>query len=180
VGLRGRSGQVRKISLPPGFDPRTVQAVGSRYTSYATRPTKRGIMSLENSITAFHSTKSQNPADFKFLEWLLFLIVADKLKKERKKPDRIVSQLATQIDGRRGRGRKVLFKLRHVSTRLHDIISYIKHKCQGHRRENLKFVDISTTDYTLRGSSQCATAVHFSVHILCPACHLLLRFSNRF
>ena len=33
----GRSGQVRKISPPPGFDPRTVQPVASRYTDYATR-----------------------------------------------------------------------------------------------------------------------------------------------
>ena len=31
-GPQGRSGQVRKISLPPGFDPRTVQPVASRYT----------------------------------------------------------------------------------------------------------------------------------------------------
>ena len=38
-GLQGRSGQVWKISAPPGFDPRTVQPVGSRYTDYATRPT---------------------------------------------------------------------------------------------------------------------------------------------
>jgi len=30
---------VRKISPPPGFDPRTVQPVGSRYTDYTTRPT---------------------------------------------------------------------------------------------------------------------------------------------
>ena len=28
----GRSGEVRKISPPPGFDPRTVQPVASRYT----------------------------------------------------------------------------------------------------------------------------------------------------
>ena len=28
----GRSGRVRKISLPAGFDPRTVQRVASRYT----------------------------------------------------------------------------------------------------------------------------------------------------
>jgi hypothetical protein len=39
--LQGRSGQVRKISLPSGFDPRTVQPVASRYTDYATRPTIR-------------------------------------------------------------------------------------------------------------------------------------------
>jgi len=36
---QGRSGQVRKISPPLGFDPRTVQPVASRYTDYATRPT---------------------------------------------------------------------------------------------------------------------------------------------
>ena len=39
VGPQGRSGQVRKISPPLGFDPRTVQPVSSRYTDYATRPT---------------------------------------------------------------------------------------------------------------------------------------------
>jgi hypothetical protein len=33
-----RCGQVRKISFPPGFKPRTVQPVASRYTDYATRP----------------------------------------------------------------------------------------------------------------------------------------------
>ena len=37
-GPQGRSGQVRKISLPPGFDARTVHPVTSRYTDYATRP----------------------------------------------------------------------------------------------------------------------------------------------
>ena len=30
-GPQGRSGQVQKISSPPGFDPRTVQTVASRY-----------------------------------------------------------------------------------------------------------------------------------------------------
>jgi hypothetical protein len=38
-GPQGRSGQVRKISPPPGFNPRTVQPVASRYTDYASRPT---------------------------------------------------------------------------------------------------------------------------------------------
>ena len=38
-GPQGRSGQVRKISPPPGFDPRTVQPVASHYTNYATQPT---------------------------------------------------------------------------------------------------------------------------------------------
>ena len=32
-GPQGRSGQVRKISSPPGYDPRTVQPVASRYTA---------------------------------------------------------------------------------------------------------------------------------------------------
>jgi hypothetical protein len=38
-GPQGRSGQVRKISPPPGFDPRTFHPVTSRYTDYDTRPT---------------------------------------------------------------------------------------------------------------------------------------------
>jgi len=38
-GPQGRSGQVRKISPPPGFDPRTFQPVASRNTDYATRHT---------------------------------------------------------------------------------------------------------------------------------------------
>jgi hypothetical protein len=38
-GPQGPSGQVRKISPPLGFDPRTAQTVASRYTGYATRPT---------------------------------------------------------------------------------------------------------------------------------------------
>ena len=33
-GPQGRSGQVRKIPPPPGFEPRTVQPVASRYTDY--------------------------------------------------------------------------------------------------------------------------------------------------
>ena len=32
---QGRSGRVRKISPPTGFDPRTVQPVASRYTDWA-------------------------------------------------------------------------------------------------------------------------------------------------
>ena len=32
---QGRSGQVRKISPPPEFDPRTIQPVASHYTDYA-------------------------------------------------------------------------------------------------------------------------------------------------
>jgi len=39
-GPQGRSGQVRKILLPPGFDLRAVQPVVSRYTD-ATRPTNK-------------------------------------------------------------------------------------------------------------------------------------------
>ena len=39
-GPQGRSGQVRKISSPPGFDPRTVQPVTSGYTDWATGPTR--------------------------------------------------------------------------------------------------------------------------------------------
>ena len=45
-GPQDRSGQVRKISPPPGFDPRTVQSVASRYTDWATRPTFREVVGI--------------------------------------------------------------------------------------------------------------------------------------
>ena len=48
-GLQGRSGEVRKISPPPGFDLRTVQPVASRYTDWATRPTQHEA--AESKIT---------------------------------------------------------------------------------------------------------------------------------
>ena len=41
-GPQGRSGQVGKISPPPGFIPQTIQPIASRYTDYANRPTKYG------------------------------------------------------------------------------------------------------------------------------------------
>ena len=41
-GPQGRSGRVWKMSPPPGFDPRTVQAVASRYTDWAIPP-PRGV-----------------------------------------------------------------------------------------------------------------------------------------
>jgi hypothetical protein len=46
-GSQGRSGRVRKISLPPGFfffRPRTVEPVASRYTDWATRPPQNTII----------------------------------------------------------------------------------------------------------------------------------------
>jgi len=39
VGSRAGLDRCGKSRLPPGFDPRTVQPVASRYTDYATRPT---------------------------------------------------------------------------------------------------------------------------------------------
>ena len=42
-GPQGRSGQLRKISPPPGFHPRTVQSVASSYTDWTTRPTGQGV-----------------------------------------------------------------------------------------------------------------------------------------
>ena len=38
---QGWSGEVQKISLPPGFNPQTVQPVASRYTDCANSSSKR-------------------------------------------------------------------------------------------------------------------------------------------
>ena len=45
-GPQGLSGQVRKILSTPGFDPRAVQPVASRYTDYATRPVYANMTSF--------------------------------------------------------------------------------------------------------------------------------------
>jgi hypothetical protein len=44
---QGRSGRVRKISRPPGFDIRTVQPVTSRYTDCASHP---GPQTVKGSV----------------------------------------------------------------------------------------------------------------------------------
>ena len=49
-GPQGRSGQVQKISPPPGFDPQTVQPVASHYTDWATRPTVIVFTSLSKCL----------------------------------------------------------------------------------------------------------------------------------
>jgi len=46
-GIQGRSGQVRKISPQPGFDPRTVQPVAIRCSNWATRPAILDIMGMK-------------------------------------------------------------------------------------------------------------------------------------
>ena len=40
MGVRVGLDRCGKSRPPPGFDPRTFQPVGSRYTDYATRPTR--------------------------------------------------------------------------------------------------------------------------------------------
>ena len=48
-GPQGRSVRVRKISPPPGFEPRTVQPVASRYTDWAiaARDVERGVLKFQ-------------------------------------------------------------------------------------------------------------------------------------
>ena len=48
---QGQSGQVRKISPPPGFDSRIVQSLASRYSDYATRPTTTEVPFLNTLRT---------------------------------------------------------------------------------------------------------------------------------
>ena len=57
---QGRFGQVRKISPPRGFDPRTVQPVASRYTDWATRPTGQQS-TFHNLSIGNETTEEENP-----------------------------------------------------------------------------------------------------------------------
>jgi hypothetical protein len=51
-GPQGWSEQVRRISPLPGFDPRTVQPVASRYTDWAMGPTGGLLYNGKNIVTA--------------------------------------------------------------------------------------------------------------------------------
>jgi hypothetical protein len=55
-GPQGRSEQVRKISPPPGFDPRDVQSVPSRYIDYAIRPTIANVRCVNFQKSAYITT----------------------------------------------------------------------------------------------------------------------------
>jgi len=58
-GPQGRSRQVREISPPPVFDPRTVQAVASRYSDWATGPTTASLV-LSDQFQRFRDRISYN------------------------------------------------------------------------------------------------------------------------
>jgi hypothetical protein len=45
-GPQGRSGRVRKISPPPGFDPWTIQPIANHYNDWATLAPNCGIKNL--------------------------------------------------------------------------------------------------------------------------------------
>ena len=52
-GSQGRSGRVRRISPPPGFDPRTVQPVASRYTDWAIPAHESMLLVLIMNLVGF-------------------------------------------------------------------------------------------------------------------------------
>jgi hypothetical protein len=70
-GPKGQSGRVRKISPPPGFDPRTVQPVVSRYTDWATRPTQN---LCSNLITKQLKVYSYNGNCNKLLREIIIIV----------------------------------------------------------------------------------------------------------
>ena len=53
-GPQGRSGRMRKISPTPGFDPRAIQPVASRYTDCAIPAPLRGWVSIEINLNFLH------------------------------------------------------------------------------------------------------------------------------
>jgi hypothetical protein len=68
---------VRKISPPWGFDPRTVQSVGSRYTDYATRPTSRIVITLNKNFLSFSKRKIVISFCYNFIWSVLTLLISE-------------------------------------------------------------------------------------------------------
>jgi hypothetical protein len=78
-GLQGRSGRVRKISLPPGFNPQIVQPVASHYTCSDLKESESvmKVACFENfpRVKEFITKLSRNTA-------VLFLALVKKKKKK--------------------------------------------------------------------------------------------------
>ena len=66
-GPQVRSGQARKVSPPPGFDPRTVQPVASSYTDYATRPTPHESRESKFVVLYVHTPCRVSPSSMQIL-----------------------------------------------------------------------------------------------------------------
>ena len=71
-----RSGQMRKISPPPGFDPRAVQPVASRYTDYATQPTQI-MLYADNPYVIFGIRVNYSEFGIPCLGYLSYFICPD-------------------------------------------------------------------------------------------------------
>ena len=70
-GPQGRSGRVRKISPPPGFDPRTVQPVASRYTDWAiaAHPCRGYVRNQGQETKLLNKPMSPRRLTFTLLTW---------------------------------------------------------------------------------------------------------------
>ena len=75
-GPQGWSGRVRKISPPPGFDPRTIQPVASHYTDWAISANKgeSGNIGRKTTLSPTDLTRNNlvsNPRPILMRDWRL-------------------------------------------------------------------------------------------------------------
>jgi hypothetical protein len=71
-GPHGRYGRVRKIPLPPGFDPRIVQPVVSRYTDWAIPARNRNSKPKSNAQHLFPTANWSSPLYFHHLTFFIW------------------------------------------------------------------------------------------------------------
>jgi len=78
VGHQGRSGRVRRMSPPPGFDTRTVQPVASRYIDYGMPAFFKHSMFTNNKLSrkTRNAWKLLNGEGFKPGEGLKTCVIA--------------------------------------------------------------------------------------------------------
>ena len=75
VGPRTCLDRCGKSRPQSGFDSRTVQPIASRYTDYATRPTKVSGDFRNSSHTQYHSSHSVNGPDYSVVIQYVFLLL---------------------------------------------------------------------------------------------------------
>jgi hypothetical protein len=91
-GSLGRSGRMRKISPPAGFDPRTVQPAVNRYTDWAMQAPRQFV---EDKIFSPHIKSKYNFSDFYPIACSLFTPIS---KDTHNNADDVTKTHSTQMN----------------------------------------------------------------------------------
>jgi hypothetical protein len=112
-GLQSRSRRVRKISPPPGFDPRTVHPVASHYTDCVIPAHSRAVDVLHNASTSKKFPFVPLGTELRGIQWDAFEGHAKQTRAERRTDTPRITQLQAYAILQKEPKKYILLKLTH-------------------------------------------------------------------